>query len=293
MRRTLAAALVIAGAVALGAQTRETLPSFEAASIKLSDPAAQGRTVRRAPGGRFTTSNMPVRELVRFAYGVQDFQLDGLPDWTKTESWDITAKAAGDSPFTPPGTPDAMTLMLRSLLMERFKLVAHRETREMPIYALVRLRPDRLGPELEQSPLDCQALIEASLAAARAGGQPPQPPPPDAKGRPSCGIRGGFGTLLGNGFPLSQLANNLAQLVGRTVIDRTTLPGTWAFGLKFAMDPAQLGGPPPPGVTLPPSDPDAPSIFRAVEEQLGLKLESTRGPVDMVIVDRIERPTPD
>ena len=163
----------------------------------------------------------------------------------------------------------------------------------MPIYALTRLRTDRLGPRLEQSALDCQAIITSAQAAARAGGPAPQPPPPDASGRPTCGIRGGFGTLAGNGFPMAQLVNTLAQLVRRTVIDRTGLTGPWAFDLKFAMDANQMPFAAPPGAQIPPIDPDAPSIYTAVEEQLGLKLESTRGPVDMVIVDRLERPTTD
>ncbi len=237
---------------------------------------------------------MPVRELVRFAYGIQPFQLDGVPAWAGTERYDINAKAAGDPPQAVPGTgPDVRTLMLRSLLIERFKLVVHNETKQMPIYALVRLQPDRLGPRLEQSTTDCEKLIADRLAAMRAGGPAPTPPPPDANGRPTCGIRGGFGTLAGNGFPLKELANTLAQIVGRTVIDRTGLTGAWGFDLKFAMDPAQMPFAPPPGAQLPPIDPDSPSIFRAVEEQLGLKLESTRGPVEMVIVDRLERPQVD
>jgi len=92
---------------------------------------------------------------------------------------------------------------------------------------------------------------------------------------------------------MAQLVNTLAQLVRRTVVDRTGLTGPWAFDLKFALDPSQMPFAPPPGAQLPPIEPDAPSINTAVEEQLGLKLESTRGPVDMVIVDRLGRPIPD
>lgn len=278
---------------AVEGQGPEKLPSFEVATIKPSDPAAQGQSIRNQPGGRFSTTNMPLRELVRFAFAVQDFQLDGLPAWAANERYDITAKAANDLPPALPGATNPMVQMFRSLLIERFKLATHNETRDMPIYALVRLRPDRLGPRLEQSTLDCQAIITAAQAAARAGGPAPTPPPPDEKGRPSCGIRGGFGTLTGNGFPIGQLVNTLSQLVKRTVVDRTGLTGVWAFDLKFAMDPAQLPFAPPPGERPPAPDPDSPSIFAAVEEQLGLKLESTRGPVDMVIVDRLERPTVD
>jgi len=294
MRSYLVAAAVAAATITAGAQTPDKLPAFEVATIKPSDPASQGQYVRRQPGGRFSTSNMPLRELVRFAYAVQDFQLDGLPMWASSERYDINAKAEGDPPPMPPGSGnDPMILMLRSLLVDRFKLSAHSETREQPIYALVRLRPDRLGPRLEPSTLDCQAMVTAAQAAARAGGPAPAPPVPDAQGRPPCGIRLGFGTLAGNGFAISQLVSTLSQLVRRTVIDRTGLTGPWAFDLKFSMDPAQMPFAPPPGTQAPPPDPDSPSIFGAVEEQLGLKLESTRGPVNMLIVDRLDRPTVD
>src|SRR3954469_1027624 len=219
MKMFLVGAALVAAGIAPAAQAPEKLPSFEAATIKPSDPASQGQFIRRQPGGRFSTSNMPVRELVRFAYGVQDFQLDGLPPWTSSERYDITAKAEGDPPPMPPGSDsDPLILMLRSLLTDRLQLKVHRETREMPIYALTRLRADRLGPHLEQSALDCQAIIMNAQAAARAGGPAPQPPPPDASGRPTCGIRGGFGTLAGNGFPMAQLVSTLSQLVRRTVI---------------------------------------------------------------------------
>lgn len=296
MRHALTSLLVaIAAIVALHAQAPASAPAFEAATIKPSDPTTPGQFVRRQPGGRFSTSNMPLRELVRFAYQVQDFQLENVPGWASTERYDIVAKADGDPPPVLPGTgPDQLMLMLRTLLAERFQLKLHNETKEMPIYALIRLRPDRLGPRLEQSTVDCLTLVQSMQAAARAGGPAPSPPPPDASGRPTCGIRGGFGSLAGNGFPLNQLSTTLSQLVRRTVIDRTGLSGTWAFDLKFAPDPNAL--PPgglPPGVQPPVADPDSPSIFTAVEEQLGLKLESTRGPVEMLVVDRLERPTPD
>ena len=296
MRRALTSLFVAIAAIAvLHAQAPAPAPAFEAATIKPSDPTTPGQFVRRQPGGRFSTSNMPLRELVRFAYQVQDFQLEGVPAWASTERYDIIAKAEGDPPPVLPGTgPDQLMLMLRTLLAERFQLKLHNETKEMPIYALVRLRPDRLGPRLEQSTVDCVTLIQSMQAAARAGGPAPTPPPPDASGRPTCGIRGGFGSLAGNGFPLNQLSATLSQMVRRTVIDRTGLSGTWAFDLKFTPDAGQLPpGASPNGPDAPVIDPNGPSIFTAVQEQLGLKLDATRGPVEMLIVDRLERPTPD
>ena len=148
MRHALTSLFVAIAVIAvLHAQAPGPAPAFEAATIKPSDPAAQGGNIRRQPGGRFSTSNMPLRELVRFAYQVQDFQLEGVPSWASTERFDIIAKAEGDPPPVLPGTgPDQLMLMLRTLLAERFQLKLHNETKEMPIYALVRLRPDRLGP---------------------------------------------------------------------------------------------------------------------------------------------------
>lgn len=293
VNRFLATVVTVVTLLASGA-AQGPLPAFEAASIRPSDPAAQGRSVRRQPGGRLTTSNMPLRELVLFAYQLQDFQLEGLPSWASTDGYDIVAKADGDpAPVAPGSGPDPLMLMMRSLLAERFKLTAHAEIKEMPIYALVRVRPDRLGPELEPASVDCQALMQASMAAAR-GGAPPTPPPPDAKGRPTCGIRGTFGSLSGGGFPLSQLANTLAGRVRRTVVDRTGLSGAWAFDLKFTPDAGQIPqGALPAGQELPAVDPNGPSIFTALQEQLGLRLDSTRGPVEMLVVDRVERPTLD
>jgi uncharacterized protein (TIGR03435 family) len=172
MQRVVIVLSVLAAGAALHAQApgSSPAPTFEAATIKPSDPQSQAQFIRRPGGGRFQTSNMPLRELVRFAYGVQSFQLDGVPAWAASERYDINAKADGDPPPVLPGTgTDPMTLMLRSLLVERFKLAAHHETREMPIYALVRLRPDRLGPRLEQSTVDCEKLIAERMAAVRAG----------------------------------------------------------------------------------------------------------------------------
>src|SRR4029079_2668597 len=128
MRSYLAVAAVISAGIVAGAQAPALGPTFEAATVKPSDPGAQGQFCRRQPGGRFSTSNMPVRELVRSAYGVHDFQLDGVPAWASSERYDVTAKAEGDPPPMPPGSEaDPMVLMFRSLLAERFQLKVHRE----------------------------------------------------------------------------------------------------------------------------------------------------------------------
>jgi uncharacterized protein (TIGR03435 family) len=185
-----------------------------------------------------------------------------------------------------------MQLTMRNLLAERFKLVVHPETREMPIYALVPARSDgKLGENLKPAAVDCAARMRERGR----GGPPPTPPAPGE--RIQCGMRIGPGTMNGGGFPLSQLAVTLSQFVQRVVIDRTGLAGNYDLDLTWTPDRSMQGGPigpPPPGAPpLPPIDPDGPSIFTALQEQLGLKLDAQRGPVDVLVVDSVERPTPD
>jgi uncharacterized protein (TIGR03435 family) len=273
------------------ASQEEPLPAFEAASVKQNKDAPRGQFVRRQPGGRFTATNMPLRDLIRFAYQVQNFQLEGGPSWLTTDRWDIVAKAEGDPPpVQPGGPPDRMMLMLRALMADRFKLVVHRETKELPVYALVLARKDgKLGPKLTPSTVDC-----AALATARGRSNVPPPAPPQPGERPVCGFRIGIGQMAAGGFPLSQLATSLSGAVQRVVVDHTGLTGNYDLEMTFTPDASQLPpGAPPPGVELPPIDPAGPSIFTALQEQLGLKLDAQRGPVEVLIIDRVERATPD
>jgi uncharacterized protein (TIGR03435 family) len=264
--------------------------SFEVASVRPnSSPDDKKMMLGAQPGGRFTAINVPISVLIRSAYGLQEFQLVGGPEWMSTDRFDIVAKGDRDFPVpVPGGAPNPAQLMLRSLLRERFKLVLRRETREMPIYALVRARDaGKLGSELKPSTADCEAL-----GAARGRGSAPQFKPGE---RPVCGIRMGYGELAGGGFPLSSLASSLVQTVERTVVDRTGLAGNFDFYVKWTPDTL------PPGVSRDRPfrmngveiDPSGPSIFTALQEQLGLRLEPTRGPVDVLVVDHVERPTPD
>ena len=149
---------------------------FEAASLKPSDPkAGPGMGIRRQPGGRFNTFNTTVRVLITFAYQIQDYQLVEAPDWIKNARYDIVAKMEGDPPPVMPGTgPDPHMVAMRTLLAERFKLVIHRETRELDIYALVIARPDgKPAPALKPTTQDCEAMLEQ----ARRGTLPPPPGP--------------------------------------------------------------------------------------------------------------------
>jgi uncharacterized protein (TIGR03435 family) len=260
---------------------------FEAASVKPSDRGnPPGQAIRRQPGGRFNTINSPVRMLITFAYQIQGYQLVGGPDWINDTRYDIVAKMEGDPPPVVPGTgADHMMLATRSLLADRFKLKIHKETRELDIYALTMARQGgKPGPKLVPARGGCSP----EELAARRGAPPPGPggPPPVV-----CGIQQGPGRIRFGNYPLELFARSISGRVGRAVVDRTGLTGNWEFELEFQPEvpPGQL----PPGATPPPVDPDAPNFFTAIQEQLGLKLDATKGPVEVWVIDGVERPTPD
>ena len=266
--------------------------TFEVASVKPNKTGDPRVMLGMQPGGRMTATNVPLRLLIRNAYQLQDSQLVGGPSWVANDRFDIVAKAEGNLPPQMPGSLGPMQYMMRNLLKERFKLVMHKETRELPVFSLVLARNDgRLGPQLKKSDVDCAAL---AAARGRAGAPPPMPPAPGE--RLQCGMRIGGGQLSGGGFPVAELARTLSQLTGRMVIDRTGLTGPYDIDLSWTPDPNQFGGPlgpPPPGFTPPPIDPNGPSIFTALQEQLGLKLDSDKGPMEVMVIDSVEPPTPD
>jgi bla regulator protein blaR1 len=233
--------------------------------------------------------------LISFAHQLPPFRLVGGPSWITTARYDIVAKLPVSSTSGAPGAGrdpiQDVRDALRALLSDRFKLAAHQETRELDIYALVLARPGgRPSPSMKPSAQHCAA----AAVVARNSGASPSP----VQGEPIfCGLRQSGGRIQVGGMPLSQFASILAGQgqVGRVVVDRTGLAGTWDFELTFApTSPAPaLGLPPSDATAAPPSDPDAPSIFTALQEQLGLKLESTKGPVDVVVIDHVEQPKPD
>ena len=266
-------------------------PQFEVASIK-PNKSGDGRVmIGMQPGGRFTATNVPLRMLIRNAYQLQDSQLVGGPDWITNERYDISAKAedgAVSGPQPPMGQPGAIQLMLRALLAERFKLVVHNEDREMPIFALVLNRPDgKLGPQLTKSDVDCAAM----MGRGRGNGRGPIPPPEPGQPMP-CGIRIGFGNMAVGSAPMSQVAASLSQFAGRIVVDKTGLTGAYDMNLTWTPDnmPQRPPGAPEPLVNGVPIDPNGPSLFTAVQEQLGLKLESQKAPIKVLVIDRAERP---
>lgn len=301
--RTLAARIALTAAILFPAvmASQSALPpadpkaAFEVASIRAYDPST-GVVLMRSLPGRFEATGVTVRLLLRQALGAQEYQLVGGPNWVNTERFAITAK-------TPDGSLSSATrAMLLNLLRDRFKLAIHSEVREVPAYNLVLARQDRrLGPTLRPSSSDCQAILRARADAPPQDKVPlpgtPGGPPLFDPDNPQCGSgRSGPGILGGGGVELAQLALSLMQHTGgRPVIDKTGLKGLYDFALKFRSDPAlstnPLGLPMPP--VPPPADLGTPDIFSALQEQLGLKLENARAPLEVTVIDRIERPTLD
>jgi uncharacterized protein (TIGR03435 family) len=280
------------------------LPTFEVASVKVNKNGPTSPMMARMLPGRLEATNMPVRFLFQQAYRLPTYQMQGGPAWLDSERFDIRAKA-------PEGTPqDQLSLMVRALLIERFKLVAHRETKEAPIYELVMARSDgRLGPKLSKTTDDCEAIMAERRAAARARG-PGQPPftPPGPNERPVCTMNmmplsreQGAPFVLrmrAGGQTMDQLVRTLSGYVSRPVIDRTGLTGLYDYELEIspmrmlnvAPTPAAPGGPAGPAAAAPIDD--GPTIFESVQ-QLGLKLESTKGPVEYLVIDSVEKPVDD
>jgi bla regulator protein BlaR1 len=291
---------ILSGSPVRAQAANSATPSFEVASVKPNKSGERRVMIQSQPGGRFVATNVTLRQLINTAYRLQEFQLVGAPAWIDDDHFDIVAKAAGDLPESGlVGGPGAMQPRLQSLLAERFKLVAHHETQDHPIYALALAHSDgKLGPQLRPSEVDCQAVAAAARARGGPPPLPPPPPPPQPGKRPTCGISGGLAHITAGGTSLPMLATMLSQQLRRIVVDRTGLTGIFDFDLQWTPD--QL---PPPAPGIPADrpllinggevDPNGPSLFTAMQEQLGLKLESTREPVDVLVIDSVEQPTPD
>jgi len=212
--------------------------------------------------------------------------LVGGPSWITSDRFDIVAKSDSSSNSGATGSPDPNQLAMRTLLADRFGLKTHRETREMDVYALAMVRPGAPGPALTAISTECAAVIKAGPSAHGRTSGPPAP----TNGQPCGGIGIGTGVIRFGGFPISQLLPLLGERTGRIVVDRTGLAGRWQFELRFAPD---QRGQSTPEATTPATDSEMPSLFTALREQLGLELESTKGAVEVLAIDHVERPTPE
>jgi uncharacterized protein (TIGR03435 family) len=274
---TLVAALAAAQLPAAPGPPVDPETQFEVVSIKPFDVSGGAAPRSGTRGRRYDFFGLPLWWLVAQAFRapLDRDRLVGLPEWIDTERYAIAGTI-------PDGVPvSVLPVLMTNLLKDRFRMVAHTETREMPVYNLVLARNDRrLGPSLKETSAECRAAMEARLAAPQRGASPPT-----ASGAcPPPGLN--VGLLSQGGIQMATLAQGLTQIVGRPVIDRTGLTGYYDYTLTWMPQPG-IG---PPG---PPVDPDAPSVFTAVQEQLGLKLESARGPVEVVVIDRLQKPTLD
>jgi uncharacterized protein (TIGR03435 family) len=226
-------------------------PAFEVASIKPNNSGDRSAAVIPQPGGGLTATNVTLIQLLRFGFQIQEYQVAGQPAWASSLRFDVVAKA--DSAGAP-HPADAWQPMLQNLLADRFKLRFHREQREVGVYELVVVRG---GHKLKQASLDnCS-------------------PPPAGM----CGMfRASASQIIGDQVTMEAFATRLSRSLGRPVVDKTKLSGVFNLLLQWTPD-------------APPEDATGPSIFTAMQEQLGLRLESAKGPVEVLVIDGVERPS--
>jgi uncharacterized protein (TIGR03435 family) len=220
--------------------------------------------------GKLHGNDVTLRTLIAWAYQVQQFQISGGPSWIASDRFDVEAKTEDQK-----ADYAHLRLMLQSLLEDRFKVKLHRDTKELPVYSLVVAKG---GPKIRLSP---------DQTSPDAHG-----PAPTGAGPNRGGLQVGAGMLIGNAVSLPQFATILSRTaLDRLAIDKTNLAGRFDIQLQWAFDTRE--SPSDPGGTTPsPASPsDYPSIFTAIQEQLGLKLESSRGPVEVLVIDHAERPS--
>lgn len=268
-----------------GAQTPPPRPAFDVVSVKQYQPDASGRVndaISVLPGGRFSAPGATLRGLVTTAYGLLDIQIVDSGRVLGTDRYQIEGRTGPDV------SVDEARAMLRGLLTERFGLVAHREIRELPVYAMT-MANGKTGPQLRRSGPEC-ALPKGPT------GVPPPPPPPDGPPVGRVLALNGFASRCGSLFfnstsgshwsfremTMARFAHRLVGSLGRPVLDRTGLDGTFDLDLTYTPDNPVVDA----SNAL-----NAPSLMTALREQLGLRLDSTRAPVEVLVIDRVQQPT--
>lgn len=250
-------------ACATWAQPQTAPTRFDVATIKPNAANDNRFALRGLPGGALSATGVPLKMLLMEAYSVQAFQISGEPDWVNIARWDIEAKVDG---FRGRLSQAQYVAMLRGLLEDRFQLKIRRETKEMPLYALVIGRGgSKLTTHTGETPAPGQA------------------------------VRSGRGLFTVKKGGIAPLASQLERQLARTVIDQTGLTGEYDYMLEWTPEPGQGG---PESIGLPPqaeapaqAESKGPSIFTALQEQLGLRLESQKGPVEIIVIERVEKPS--
>jgi uncharacterized protein (TIGR03435 family) len=236
--------------------------SFEVASIKPGDPDTNHVGIHVQPGGRFNTTNTSLRILLQYAYDIYGDQITAGPGWLDTVTFTIEAKP--DSETRVPAGPESnvkVMSMVRSLLADRFKLIVHWETRDAPVYELVVAKG---GPKMRET---------------------------DAN-YPGHDVNRDGSQLTAKGVPMSMLIRNLSRQLGRPVIDKTGLTGNYDFQLTYTPESREgVFGRPQSSDAPIAADPNVTSIFTALPEQIGLKLQSAKGPVQILVIDHAEKPS--
>jgi uncharacterized protein (TIGR03435 family) len=278
--RVLVAVAVLTLAVCSRGQQPAGTAGFEVASVRATN-STDGRALIQATPGRLAITNLVLRRLILIAYAVNDDQLVGGPDWINSAHYDIQAKADGN-----PAVEQMEGPMLQSLLQERFRLKVHRETRQLKVYKIL----------LAKGGSKLQRTKEGACVVYVANAAPPAAPATQA--RPNyCGLHaaadGVNRTLEGKGVTMASLAASLSRsytaALGRNVIDGTELTGGFDIHLEWANEPAGAGV--ANADTQPPEEQSKPSIFTALQEQLGLRLESASNAVEVLVIDHVETPT--
>jgi uncharacterized protein (TIGR03435 family) len=237
--------------LAVVARAQNARPEFEVSSVKPNVSGSASAINGSVRGNRFSSTNVTISQLVRVAYGVQEFQIAGQPGWFDTDRFDVEARAAQDL------KPEDWQPMLQNLLADRFKFAFHRERREAQTLVLVVAKN---GPKL-----------------TRADSSKCDPAQPN-----SCGnFRASPTEIIGERVSMTQLATRLSRSIGRMVSDQTGLAGIFDLKLEWTREDAFNE----PGASA------SPAIFAALQDQLGLKLESKKEPVDTLVIDHVEKPS--
>jgi uncharacterized protein (TIGR03435 family) len=257
---------MLAYAILLGitayAQPPPAPQSFDVASIRINRSGDRIMLFNPTRGGKFTAQNCSLSLLITFAYDVMQSHISGAPDWLKSERYDIAATAARDASVSE------IRAMLQKLLEDRFQLKSHGETREGSVYDLVVSHAGKLKPAASG---ECPSTFDAQTTG----------PPADA---PCGSLRNSPGHTKGYRLTSAQLADSLSFFLQEPVLDKTGLPGNYDIELDWT--PENIRMTPPTSVETGP-----PSIFTAVQEQLGLRLIPAKGPVSMLVIDHVARPS--